>query len=153
MAPPFRSLLVLLALGLVGCAGSREASRLDSASPSTTNPCGVIVPRETTPDVVRDSVDVPPELVGGLEGLMGRIRYPEEARRAGIEGGVCVQFVVNEDGAVGDVEVVRSAHPLLDEEAVRAVRASAFRPGYQNGEPVRVLFSLPVTCTACPPPA
>ena len=89
-------------------------------------------------------VEDPPELIGGLEGLQSRIQYPELARRAGIEGTVFVQFVVDENGNVVDPVCVREPGGGTCEEALRAVRAAKFEPGRQRGKPVKVRFSLPV---------
>ena len=89
-------------------------------------------------------VEDPPELIGGLDGLQQRIQYPELARRAGIEGTVFVQFVVDENGRVVDPVCVREPGGGTCEEALRAVRASEFRPGRQRGRAVKVRFSLPV---------
>jgi protein TonB len=89
-------------------------------------------------------VENPPELIGGLEGLQQRIQYPELARRAGIEGTVFVQFVVDENGNVQDPVCVRDPGGQTCEEALRAVSASKFQPGKQRGKPVKVRFSLPV---------
>lgn len=89
-------------------------------------------------------VEQMPELIDGLAALQKKIRYPEKARRAGIEGRVIVEFIVNKDGTVEDPHVVRGIGGGCDEEAVRAVSQSIFRPGRQRGEPVRVQYSLPV---------
>jgi protein TonB len=84
-----------------------------------------------------------PELIGGLESI--RPTYPEMERRAGVEGRVFLQFVVNGDGTVSDITVTRGVSPGLDAAAVQAVRTQArFRPGMQRGRPVRVQFSLPI---------
>ena len=93
---------------------------------------------------VQHEGDADPELVGGLEGLAAQIVYPEVARRAGIEGTVFVQFVVNERGAVVAPVVLRSPDASLSEEALRVVRAARFQPGRQRGEPAAVRFVLPV---------
>lgn len=104
------------------------------------------------------AVEDEPELIGGLRALQARIDYPVKARRAGIEGQVIVQFVVNENGNVENAEVIRGVHPLLDEAALEGVRQHAeFRPGKQRGRPVRVQFSLPVVFrlnggSGAPPP-
>jgi len=89
-------------------------------------------------------VEQMPELIGGLAELQSRIRYPEMARRAGIEGRVYVQFIVNERGEVEDPRVIRGIGGGCDEEAIRAVRQAQFRPGMQRGRPVRVQYSLPI---------
>ena len=85
-----------------------------------------------------------PELIGGLQGLQQKIRYPEMARRAGIEGRVTVQFIVNEQGQIEDPQVIRGIGGGADEEALRVVREAEFRPGMQRGRPVRVQYSLPI---------
>lgn len=91
--------------------------------------------------VVEDS----PELIGGLAALQGEVQYPEFAKKAGIEGRVFVQFVVDEDGNVQNPKVTRGVHKLLNEEAIRAVKQMKFKPGKQRGKPVKVQMSLPVT--------
>ncbi len=96
-------------------------------------------------DEVFTVAEVQPELVGGLAGLQGRVEYPEFARRAGIEGQVVVQFVVDERGNVVDPVVLRSPNDLLSEAALKAVRESKFTPGQQRGRPVKVRFAVPVT--------
>ncbi len=85
-----------------------------------------------------------PELIGGLASIQNEIRYPEMARRAGIEGRVYVQFIVNEQGQVEDPQVIRGIGGGADEEALRAVKQAEFKPGMQRGRPVRVQYSLPV---------
>ena len=89
-------------------------------------------------------VEQMPELIGGLAALQKKIRYPEMARKAGIEGRVIVQFIVNENGEVENPRVVRGIGGGCDEEALRAVSHSLFEPGRQRGKAVRVQFSLPV---------
>jgi protein TonB len=94
-------------------------------------------------------VDQMPQFEGSLEKyLHDNLRYPEEARLAGTEGRVGVQFVVNEDGSISQAEVFHKAAPLLDAEALRVIRTMPrWRPGRQSGKPVKVYFSLPVTFT------
>lgn len=85
-----------------------------------------------------------PELIGGLSSIQQNIRYPEMARRAGIEGRVYVQFIVNEQGEVEDPHIIRGIGEGADEEAIRVVKLAKFRPGKENGQPVRVQYSLPI---------
>lgn len=85
-----------------------------------------------------------PELIGGLGELQRKINYPEMARRAGIEGRVIIQFIVNERGEVEDPRVMRGIGGGADEEALRVVREAKFKPGMQRGQPVRVQYSLPI---------
>lgn len=89
-------------------------------------------------------VEQMPELIGGMAALQKNIRYPDMARKAGIEGRVIVQFIVNEKGEVENPRVIRGIGGGCDEEALRAVRQVKFRPGRQRGQPVRVQYSLPV---------
>lgn len=73
------------------------------------------------------------------------IQYPSEAVAAGMEGTVVVSFIVDRDGSVDDVKIVRSPDAILAQEAVRTVRSSPkWKPGTQDGETVRVTFNLPV---------
>ncbi len=88
-----------------------------------------------------------PTLIGGLASVQSRITYPRAARRAGVEGRVIVQFVVNEKGDVTDPLVVHGIGAGCDEEAVRAVSQAKFTPGMQRGRPVKVRLSLPVVFT------
>jgi len=89
-------------------------------------------------------VEQMPELIGGLAELQKKARYPEMARKAGIEGRVIVQFVVNEEGRVENPRVIRGIGGGCDEEALRVVKQARFRPGQQRGKPVRVQYSLPI---------
>ena len=82
---------------------------------------------------------------GGVKALQEEVTYPDFARKAGIEGRVFVQFVVNEEGNVVQPKVTRGVHKLLNEEALRAVQKLDCKPGMQRGEPVKVRMSLPVT--------
>lgn len=76
--------------------------------------------------------------------VVSELKYPKKARRKGIEGKVVVKFVIEKNGEVGEASVVTSVSPLLDQEALRVVRAMPpFRPGTQRGKPVRVMFHLP----------
>ncbi len=85
-----------------------------------------------------------PKLIGGLAALQKNIVYPELARKAGIEGRVYVEFVVDEHGHVMNPKVVRGIGGGCDEEALKAVRKAHFTPGMQRGHPVKVRYSLPI---------
>lgn len=85
-----------------------------------------------------------PEIKGGLAELQSNIKYPTMARKAGIEGRVYVQFVVNEQGNVENAKVVRGIGGGCDKEALRVVRAAEFSPGMQRGKPVPVRMSVPI---------
>lgn len=90
-------------------------------------------------------VEQMPELVGGLASIQKNIEYPELARRAGIEGRVVVQFIIDKQGNVNNPVVVRGIGGGCDEEALKAVAKAKFIPGKQRGKPVLVKYSLPVS--------
>jgi protein TonB len=101
-----------------------------------------------TPSAPREPfvvVEQMPELVGGLTSVQEQLRYPEFARKAGVEGRVIVQFVVDEGGRVEQPRIVRGLGAGLDAEALRVVRQVRFIPGHQRGVPVKVKMSLPIT--------
>ena len=99
---------------------------------------------------VFDVVEEMPSFPGGPGALMsflsGNIKYPVVAEENGIQGRVIVAFVVERDGSITDVRVVKSVDQSLDKEAVRVVKSMPnWIPGKQNGSAVRVKFTLPVT--------
>lgn len=89
-------------------------------------------------------VEEMPKLIGGMAALQSKVEYPEMARRAGIEGRVTVQFIVNENGDVENPKVVRGIGGGCDEEALAAVREAKFEPGIQRGKAVRVRYALSI---------
>lgn len=100
-------------------------------------------------DEIFDVVENAPEFPGGMEAwyqyLQKNLKYPTQARRMGIEGTVYVVFVVNTDGSIQDVELLRGIGGGCDEEAIRVVaNAPKWTPGKQRGRPVRVRMRLPV---------
>ena len=72
--------------------------------------------------------------------------YPEEARQAGIQGKVYVSFIIEKDGTVSNVKVVRGVDKLLDDEAARVVKLipTFDAPATQKGEPVRMQYTVPI---------
>lgn len=100
-------------------------------------------------DEIFTVVEEMPEYPGGVQEMMNflanNLTYPEKARREKIQGRVFVNFVVEKDGAVSNVDVLRGIGAGCDEEAIRVVELMPnWKPGEQNGEPVRVSFNLPV---------
>lgn len=89
-------------------------------------------------------VEQMPEMIGGQSALYNILEYPSIARRAGIEGRVILQFVVDEQGNVVDPRVVRGAGSGLDEAALDAIKQVRFTPGMQRGRPVKVQFTQQV---------
>lgn len=100
-------------------------------------------------DEIFDVVENSPEFPGGMEAwnkyLSSNLKYPTQARRMGVEGTVYVVFVVNTDGSIQDVELLRGIGGGCDEEALRVVAgAPKWTPGKQRGRPVRVRMRLPI---------
>jgi protein TonB len=99
---------------------------------------------------VFDVVEVMPSFPGGQAALMQwlgkNIKYPVVAEENGVQGRVVVTFVVEKDGSITDVKVVKSVDPSLDKEAARVVKSMPhWIPGKQNGSAVRVKYTVPVT--------
>ncbi len=90
-------------------------------------------------------VEEMPELIGGLGEIQKKIRYPEIARKAGVERRVILQFIVDENGNVTEPAVIRGIGAGCDKEALRVVRQAKFKPGRQRGKAVKVKMSLPIT--------
>lgn len=81
---------------------------------------------------------------GGISSLQEEVQYPPFAKKAGIEGRVIVQFIVDEEGSVTNPTVTRGVHTLLNQEAVLAVQQLDCTPGRQRDTPVKVRVSMPV---------
>lgn len=95
-------------------------------------------------------VEVMPVFPGGQMALVqyiaSHLKYPTVAQENGIQGRVFVSFVVGEDGYVEDVQVIKGVEPMLDKEAVRVIQSlPRWTPGNQQGKPVRVKYTVPVT--------
>lgn len=106
-------------------------------------------PKEEVTNKVFDVVEVMPSFPGGQGALMSYLsshtKYPVVAQENGVQGRVTVSFVVERDGSITDVHVVRSVDPSLDREAARVVSSMPnWQPGKQNGSAVRVKFNVPV---------
>jgi len=110
-----------------------------------------VAPRvvEEDDNVVFQVVETMPLFPGGESAMMkymgDNIKYPVIAQENGIQGRVICQFVVNKDGSIVDVVVVRSVDSSLDKEAIRMIQSMPkWTPGKQRGKPVRVKYTLPV---------
>ncbi len=95
-------------------------------------------------------VEQKPEFPGGdaamYKWLGDHINYPAAAAEEGVSGRVVVEFVVSKTGAIENVKVLRGRHPALDKEALRVVKSMPkWQPGRNNGQPVKVTYTLPVT--------
>ena len=112
---------------------------------------GLVVPWRDESDgpEVYMIVDEMPEFPGGdkelYQFIADNVKYPAEAKEKGIKGRVFVNFIVEPDGSVSDIKVLRGIGGGCDEEAVRVVKSMPkFKPGIQNGEAVRVSYTVPV---------
>lgn len=105
-----------------------------------------VQPKPEVEKKIFDVVEMQPSFPGNLmEYLSNHIQYPAVAQENNIQGRVVIQFVVETDGSITAVKVVRGVDPSLDKEAVRVVKGMPhWIPGKQNGQPVRVRFTLPV---------
>ena len=106
-------------------------------------------PKPEVSNKVFDVVEEMPSFPGGTGALMSflssNIKYPVVAQENGVQGRVIVGFVVERDGSITDVKVMRSVDPSLDREAQRVVKAMPrWKPGKQNGSAVRVKYTVPV---------
>ena len=98
------------------------------------------------PPQIYTYVEQMPEPSVDINSYLGKnIRYPEAAKESNIEGRVILKFVVNEDGGVSDITVVKGLEGGCSEEAKRVVAGMPkWKPGKQNGRPVKVYFTLPI---------
>lgn len=98
---------------------------------------------------VFDVVEQMPEYPGGMQALFEylsqNLKYPEDAKEQKIEGRVIAIFVVETDGSISNVEVVKPVFPSLDAEAVRVLSGMPkWKPGMQSGKVVRVKYTVPI---------
>ena len=101
-------------------------------------------------DKVIEKAEVMPQFPGGDQAMMKfvseNVQYPEEAKEKEISGRVMVGFIVEKDGSISDVKVVKGIGGGCDEEAVRVVKAMPkWKPGKEKGKPVRVSYMMPFT--------
>ncbi len=116
--------------------------------PVATGPVGPVA-EDVDENQIYDIVEENPRFPGGEEACMkwlsDNIKYPPICVEQGVQGRVYAQFVVNKDGSIVDIKIVRSPDPYLSKEAERVLKMMPkWSPGKQRGKPVRVKFSLPV---------
>lgn len=104
---------------------------------------------ETQPTLMGDVVEQMPSFPGGPQALLNylseHINYPEGYEEICVQGRVVITFVVEKDGSLSDITVVKSLEKAFDEEALRAVKSMPnWIPGMQDGEPIRVKYAVPV---------
>ncbi len=102
-----------------------------------------------TTENVLDKCEVMPEYPGGMGEMMGfvskNLQYPAEAKEAGVQGAVVVQFVVDKTGKITSPKVLKGLSPECDAEVLRVVSLMPqWKPGMQDGEAVNVKYTLPI---------
>ncbi|MFP4664977.1 MAG: energy transducer TonB [Bacteroidales bacterium] len=135
-------IILLLIISLAGFSQEDREKNTENNLPDTaagTLPDGVYTLKE---------VDEAPSFPGGIPALRqfmaNNTRYPEKAQSDTIGGRVIVSFVVSPDGEITNARIERSAHPLLDEEALRVVKSMPrWEPGKQDGKAVPVMYGVP----------
>ncbi len=141
----FCAALVLVA-GCDNTAVTDDAAPLEDVDPKVIEDAfGEALEKNQTPDEAYIVVEEMPTLVGGLAAVSEVVQYPASARDAGIEGRVYVSFTVDVEGKPTDIQVGRSPDEALGQAAVDAVEQQRFTPGRQDGVPVPVRMSLPVS--------
>ena len=150
----------VIALALLAFANTKSVAAVVANQQSKVTPTSRVVKANAEAQVTDESapqskkvyrsVDQMPQFPGGEAGLMrylqSNINYPANAAMNNIGGRVILQFVVEKDGHIGEVKVVRSIDPEIDAEAVRVVKSLPdFIPGRQDGEPVAVWYTIPVS--------
>ncbi len=103
---------------------------------------------ETAPEIV-DFTEVMASFKGGMDAwygyLQANLKYPKTEQRLGIEGTVFLRFVINIDGSIQDIEVIRSASPGLDQAAIAVIKNSPkWNPGKNGGKAVRSRMTMPI---------
>jgi len=98
---------------------------------------------------VYNEVEEMPEYPGGVNALMSEIaanvKYPEEAKKNGIQGKVYVSFVVDEQGKVTNAKIERGVEASLDKESLRVVNGlKTWKPGKEKGKAVKVAYTIPI---------
>ncbi len=101
-------------------------------------------------EIIYETVDTMPQPTDGIQTffsyIMDNLKYPEKAKIMGIEGKVFVEFVVNKDGSISDVQIIKGIGAGCDQEAKRVVSESKnWIPGEKDGSPVNVKLTLPIT--------
>jgi TonB family protein len=139
-----QAMVVLMALILI--VGTADAQKKKAKKTTTVTQ----QPQDTVnrPVIVEEpypygfvSVEVEPHPIENIQSL---VEYPEEAKRAGIEGKVILSALIDTNGKVIKVEVDRSDNPIFEESARKAVMKAKFTPAMGNGIPVRLWYTLPV---------
>jgi len=124
----------IVIISIAGCSGRDENGKAAIDEPE------VVAERDTFFLAVEEM----PQIIGGIGSIQERLRYPELAKRAGVEGVVYVYAFIDEEGQVVRTEIVNDPGAGLGEAAATAVSLAKFKPGKQRGQPVPVRVSIPI---------
>ena len=135
------SLLIFTTVFLFG------QSKLTPKQISKRNYQEVIGYRNLIDTIIPDKYAMYPNGVNGINShIVKHITYPKDARNRGVQGQVILEFVVNKNGTIGDIQVVQSIDSKLDAEAIRVLKKlDIWVPGYKNGKPIVVRYRCPFT--------
>lgn len=151
--PSFKDLedVAIANISAPGIKISQSQGNLTSSLPSKGDNKDTDAPVLPNPEVeIFDRAEIQPSFAGGLgemyKWLGKNLRYPRAAQSNGTEGKVFVAFVVEKNGSISDVKVVKGIGFGCDEEAIENIKKMPkWNPGMQNGKPVRVRFTIPIT--------
>jgi TonB family protein len=137
-------------LGVNHTTGNNDAASLATFQKQPTkNKVTPLVIQKEDDEPIFQAVEQMPSYPGGTQAMIDFLgkntSYPEDAIKKGIQGTVYVQFIVEKNGSISNIKVIRGVHPSLDAEAIRVTKLMAnWTPGKQNGHFVRVAFTMPV---------
>ena len=96
-------------------------------------------------NIVEEPASFPGGMANCLKFLSENVKYPEDCKKEGIQGRVIAQFIIDKDGSIKDVKIVRGVHPSLDKESIRVIESMPkWTPGKVKGEPVKCQYTLPI---------
>ncbi|MCU0326569.1 MAG: TonB family protein [Spirosomaceae bacterium] len=147
---PEQDKLVDVQIGSINQEGNKTESIIDDTPPVEVASPEVKIAEVKEDNTIFTAVEMQPSFVGGLSEfykfLNKNLKYPSAAQRANTEGKVYMSFVVEKDGSISDVNVLKGIGFGCDEEALRVIRMMPkWIAGQQNGRNVRVKFTMPVT--------
>lgn len=142
-------LLPVVAMLLIGSNMNVQAGETGTAQNMATVEKKTSSPEK---DEIVKAAEKMPRFPGGEAAMMNflrnNIKYPQKAFEEKAQGNVIARFVVRKDGSIGDVELIRKVHPLLDDEAIRVIKSMPkFEPGTVDGKPVNVWYTIPISFT------
>ena len=147
--------LPLAAICLIAFACSEISSKFDEISKAKVsnlikNDKQDEIEKSISDSPVFEIAEVMPDFPGGMSELLNflnnNLRYPEEAKEGGIQGRVTASMIIEKDGSISNIEIVRGVDPSLDAEAIRVLKLMPkWTPATQKGEIVRVKYTVPVT--------